>query len=176
MEISGIERFGNWLEKIAGSLMVLALVGVITFGAVQVFFRYVLNQPLIGSEEMARLFGVWMTFLGASIAVREGSHIKVELFHQNLKPRARLVVDWIIQLFILAFSVPVTVYGLRLTLRSHILKSPALRFPMSILFAAVAVGSFLSCLFLLQKLISGVIAFSSWGKAAARLSDEGEGT
>lgn len=162
--MSAIERLGNGLQKITGVLTVLSIVGVIAFGAIQVFSRYVLNQPLFGSEELARLFGVWMTFLGASIAVREGSHIKVELFHQRLKPRARLVVDWIIQLFVLAFSVPVTVYGVRLMLRSHILKSPALRFPMSILFAAVAVGSFLSCLFLVQMLVCGLIALCSRGE------------
>ena len=53
----------------------------------------------------------------------------------------------------------VSVYGLRLAARSQILRSPALRFPMHILFAAVAAGSFLTCLFLLRKALSGAAVF-----------------
>lgn len=36
--------------------------------ATQVFFRYVLNQSLFWSEELARFLLVWLTFLGASCA------------------------------------------------------------------------------------------------------------
>ena len=166
--MSGIEPFEKWIEKIAGSLMVVSFIGVIVMGTIQVFSRYVLNRPLVGAEELAQLFGVWMVFLGSSIGAREGSHIKVELFHEKLNARARQVVEWFVQLAILAFSVLVSVYGLRLTARSQILRSPALRFPMYILFAAVAVGSILTCLFLLRKVVSGAAVFCKGGRVLSQ--------
>ena len=170
--MSVIGQVEKWLEKIAGSLMVVSFVGVIVMGTIQVFSRYVLSRPLVGAEELAQLFGVWMVFLGSSIAAREGSHIKVKVFHEKLPPRARQAVDWIVRLVILAFSVLVSVYGLRLTARRRgILKSPALRFPMHILFAAVAVGSVLTCLFLLRKVVSGAAVFC---KGESALSQGGK--
>jgi len=38
---------------------------IVTLTVVQVFFRFVLDSPLIWSEELVRLFLVWLTFLGA---------------------------------------------------------------------------------------------------------------
>lgn len=44
----------------------------------QVFTRYVLNIPLSWPEEVARYSLVWLTFLGASAAVRANDHIRID--------------------------------------------------------------------------------------------------
>jgi len=44
----------------------------------QVFTRYVLNLPLSWPEEVARYSLVWLTFLGASAAVRAHDHIRID--------------------------------------------------------------------------------------------------
>ncbi|MFP4305977.1 MAG: TRAP transporter small permease [Desulfococcaceae bacterium] len=52
--------------------------------AAQVFSRYVLNHSLFWSEELARYFLVWLTFLGATVAYRRGVHPGVDVLYRRL--------------------------------------------------------------------------------------------
>jgi len=54
--------------------------------AVQVFFRYVLNQSLFWSEELARFLLVWLTFLGASSAYYRKVNPGVDFLYAKLPP------------------------------------------------------------------------------------------
>lgn len=64
---------------------------------VQFFTRYVLNDSIGWTEEIARYLLVTVTFAGSAIAVRRNSHISVEFFYRYLSPTAgralALVVD-----------------------------------------------------------------------------------
>lgn len=47
----------------------------------QFFTRYVLNDSLAWTEEIARYELICVTFIGASVAVRKNTHIHVEFFY-----------------------------------------------------------------------------------------------
>ena len=81
--------FNRYLSVlIAGAF---SLMTVLIF--VQVICRYVLQDSLSWSEELARYLFVWLTFCGASVAFYEDTHIKVTLFVDLLPdPRARAAV------------------------------------------------------------------------------------
>jgi TRAP-type C4-dicarboxylate transport system permease small subunit len=51
----------------------LALMVVLVFG--NVFMRYAFNSGFTLSEELSRWLFVWVTFLGAIVAMREGTHL-----------------------------------------------------------------------------------------------------
>lgn len=57
-------------------LMVVAVAGIVSAG---VFFRYVLNDSLSWSEELAKYAMLWLVFLGAPIALRLGIHPNIEI-------------------------------------------------------------------------------------------------
>ncbi|UFU06601.1 TRAP transporter small permease [Ruania halotolerans] len=58
--------------SVAGALVAGVFVVVIA----QVFSRFVLGSPLDGTDELARLIFVWLTFVGAgSIAATQAGHI-----------------------------------------------------------------------------------------------------
>lgn len=59
----------------------------------QFFTRYVLNNSLGWTEEIARFLLIGVTFLGAVIAVRKESHIAVELLYRYLPRGARFVLQ-----------------------------------------------------------------------------------
>jgi TRAP-type C4-dicarboxylate transport system permease small subunit len=50
----------------------------------QIFFRFVLNSPLVWSEELVRLMVVWMTFLGAAVLCWDGRHLAVDVLFVRL--------------------------------------------------------------------------------------------
>lgn len=77
----------------------------ILFGIVflQFFTRYVLNDSLGWTEEIARYFLILITFVGSVTAMRKGSHIAVEALLIYLPRGARhwtlVVVDGLVALF-----------------------------------------------------------------------------
>src|SRR6187551_1462803 len=52
----------------------------------QFFTRYVLNDSLSWTEEIARYGLMWVTFIGGAMVTRRNSHIAVELLSNVMKP------------------------------------------------------------------------------------------
>ena len=69
----------------------------------QFFTRYVLNNSLGWTEEIARYLLIGVTFIGAVSAVRRESHIAVELLYTRLPHRARLVLQVFVDIVSLVF-------------------------------------------------------------------------
>lgn len=62
----------------------LALMVVLVFG--NVVLRYAFNQGITLSEELSRWLFVYMTFLGAIVALREHGHLGVDSLVKRLPP------------------------------------------------------------------------------------------
>jgi len=78
----------------------LAVMVVLVFG--NVVLRYVFNSGIATSEELSRWLMVWLTFLGAIVALREHSHLGVDTLVRALPPsgkRACFVVSYLLMLY-----------------------------------------------------------------------------
>lgn len=71
-------------------LVLLWVMGGLVF--TQFFSRYVLNDSVAWTEEVARYLLIALTFLGSAGAVRRGSHIRVEALENALPPGPRRVL------------------------------------------------------------------------------------
>ena len=69
--------------KVIIALLLAAMV-VLVFG--NVVLRYAFNQGITASEELSRVFFVWLTFLGAVVAMREHGHLGVDSLLRRLPP------------------------------------------------------------------------------------------
>ncbi|MBJ3776273.1 TRAP transporter small permease [Acuticoccus mangrovi] len=77
-----------------------ALAGVVFL---QFFTRYVLNNSLGWTEEIARFLLIAVTFIGAVMAVRKSSHIAVEILYRWMPRGLRRVLQTIVDLTAVAF-------------------------------------------------------------------------
>ena len=85
--LSGDASGGLWrLLEIAAGLLIGVLAALVSF---QVFARYVLNDTPPWSEELCRYLFVWVSFLGACVALRRTSHLGVDSVVVRLPPGAR---------------------------------------------------------------------------------------
>lgn len=67
----------------------LALMVVLVFG--NVFLRYAFNSGFSVSEELSRWLFVWLTFLGAVVAVRDNGHLGTDMLVGRLGPRGKKI-------------------------------------------------------------------------------------
>ena len=77
----------------------LAIMVVLVFG--NVFLRYAFNSGISVSEEVSRWFFVWMTFLGALVAMRDHGHLGVDAVVNRLSPFGKKVCFILSQLLML---------------------------------------------------------------------------
>jgi TRAP-type C4-dicarboxylate transport system permease small subunit len=78
----------------------LAIMVVLVFG--NVVLRYGFNMGITSSEELSRLLFVWMTFLGAIVAMHEHGHLGVDIVVRRLPAFGKklcLVVSHVLMLF-----------------------------------------------------------------------------
>lgn len=92
----------------------LALLATVVAGVV---FR-ALDDPLAWSDEAARYLMVWLAFLGAMLAARRRSHIRINVLLDLLPGRARQRAEAVIQLAVCGFGVALLWHGLTLVERA----------------------------------------------------------
>ncbi len=73
--------------KLLEFLVVACLVAMVVMVFGNVVLRYAFNSGILVSEEMARYCFIWLTYLGAMIAMRERGHLGVDTLVRRL-PRA----------------------------------------------------------------------------------------
>lgn len=75
-----IDKFFKLLEFLVVACMVAMVIMV--FG--NVVLRYVFNSGITVSDEMSRYCFIWLTYLGAMVAMREGGHLGVDTLIKHL--------------------------------------------------------------------------------------------
>jgi len=130
----------------------LALMTILIF--IQVVMRYVFSNSLSWSEEMARYLFLWCSWIGASYAVKERSHFRVEMFANLIKGQGRKYYELLVLIIWFIFSVLMTWYGTQLLLFIHETGqiSSGMEIPMTLPYASVPAGCGLMSLRLLIEM------------------------
>ena len=134
-----LKRFYNNFLEIFAVLTFLALI-LLTF--FQVSSRYVFQAPITFSEEMGRFLFIWMSFLGAAIAMKHDKHIRLDVFHGKIRPALRHLFDVSVFLLILCFSVLVCAQGLKLSAATTRQIAPVSRIPMAYMYLIIPISAF----------------------------------
>lgn len=134
----------------AAAILVMAVEVVVVMAGV--ISRYVLNRPIAGSDEIADLILVWLTFIGGAVAQRRRSHPSVSIFVQRLPPTVVSYLDAITRLVEVVFFGFVCWYSLQLFRLRLDESSAGAGFNMGLFPAGVAVGVAVSLLFAVGQL------------------------
>jgi TRAP-type C4-dicarboxylate transport system permease small subunit len=128
----------------------LAVMVVLVFG--NVVLRYGFNSGITVSEEVSRWLFVWLTFLGAIVAMREHAHLGSDMLVSRLPVIGKkicLVVGHLLMLYIawLLFSGALAQARINLDVQA-----PVTGASMAILYAAGIVFAVAAALFLVHEL------------------------
>ncbi|MGR3663040.1 MAG: TRAP transporter small permease [Paracoccaceae bacterium] len=119
------------LKKGADYVGVLLFMSAFCGFIVQVFFRYVLNQPLAWTEEVTMIAFIWTVFWAAAFMVPIKDHVTFDVVYDVVAPRTRRVMTTISMILLLVafvMLIPRTFDYLDFLLHK---KSPVLRIQMT---------------------------------------------
>ena len=89
------------LFKAVEAVLAALLLGMVLMVFGNVVLRYVFNSGIVVSEELSRIFFVWLTFIGAIVAVRDGTHLGMDNVVERLSRRGKLACLAVSQVLIL---------------------------------------------------------------------------
>jgi TRAP-type transport system small permease protein len=96
-----LAAYSSFLEVLL--VVMLAVMVVLVFG--NVVLRYLFNSGITMSEEVSRWLFVWLTMLGAVVAIARNAHLGSDFLIARLNPRGRMVCLVISHLLMLAVTV-----------------------------------------------------------------------
>ncbi|NKX67582.1 TRAP transporter small permease [Labrenzia sp. 5N] len=105
----------KWID--APGILVFWVLAVVVF--LQFFTRYVLNDSLAWTEEVARYLLILVCFLGAITATRRGAHITLEFLMRMVPPRLAKSLTVLSQTITLGFFASMTWIGIELTQKTR---------------------------------------------------------
>lgn len=152
-DLGALARAETLLLDVLGWLLIVLLAGMISVVFLQVLSRYLLNAALIWSEEVARLFFIALIFVGAAVLARRREHLAVTVFTDLLPDRGRHIADAVASLVGLICSTYLLRGAWDTFLREWDQRTPALQFPMGVIFGLILV----SCALLLMWLFVSML-------------------
>lgn len=149
-----VTRFMKYLEKLETGMMIFGVVTTIVIIFTQVILRYIFNASAAWIEELARYFFIYFTWIGASLAILQDRHLRVEIIFEKF-PSSRKYLEVFASLVCLGMTVFMFVNGVMLlqTMRSFSALSPTMKIPMWIFYSAIPLGGLLMSIKYIFKLV-----------------------
>jgi TRAP-type C4-dicarboxylate transport system permease small subunit len=138
----------RWLDHLL--VVGLSVMGIMVLG--NVILRYVFNSGIEYSEEVSRFIFVWITFIGAVVALKEGLHLGMDTLVQRMPPKLRKICFWLSQLLMLWCCWLLFIGSWVQTQLNLYNIAPVSELPIAILYSVGMVASALMALILLANL------------------------
>lgn len=134
-----MDKVNQVLKILLGTFLVMSLI-VCTW---QIIARFIFNAPLSWSSELLRYLLVWITFIGAGLAIRYSKLIRLEFLFALIKfpPKIEKGIRGIAMVITMVFCVIILMYSVQILEVVHVQKSAAMHMPMSIPYLAIPLGS-----------------------------------
>lgn len=138
-----LQRFSGVLRRCTEIVIMALMAFLVVIVVASVLFRYVLLSPLVWSEEVGRYVMIWVGFLAASIAVRQGLHVGVDFVVQWVRPGIAVWLRRTARGATIVFLLIVTGYGFVLVTDLWEQWSPVMDIRMTWPYLAIPVGGLL---------------------------------
>ncbi len=142
------DRFEAGLVAVNRWVIFLMMAVMATLVFVNVICRYIFNFSIIWAEEVSQYLMIWIAYLGAGLALREGRHVALEMLQDRLPAWGGRGLRMAIGALVLLFLGAITVLGFQFALFVWSQETPVLNISLGIPSLAIPVGTLLFALHL----------------------------
>lgn len=139
-------------------LIILMAVAMVAMVFANVVSRYVWNHSFIWAEELSQYLMVWITFLGAGLALREGRHVAVELLQDRFATPTKRRLRHLVMLLVILFLVALVILGFQFCVFAWDQETPVMNIPQGIPYLSVPIGALITLVhigFIYQDYVAG---------------------
>ncbi|MCC7327330.1 MAG: TRAP transporter small permease [Burkholderiales bacterium] len=130
------------------------LVAAACLGLYQILARFVFEQPAEWSEVLTRFTLIWMVFMGAPVAFRQGAMICVDTAHRMAGPAGKRALDFLAAISALVVIAVMLWFGSDYAYRGRFQTISGLEsFSMTWAYLAIPVGAVFSALAVIACLV-----------------------
>ena len=167
--LRAFDRLLEWITAGVKTVMLIMAGAIFFITTITVATRYLLDYVPSWSEEVPRYLLVWITYLGAALAVKFKEHISLDVFFNLMPLRARQVGHILLNALIAVVGTIMVVYGIALVsqFKDDLMESiPVTNFW---LYLVMPISGTLMLLFIIQDTWKAILRF---GKEEAPPSSE----
>ena len=149
--LAGLPRLiDRVLFVVIGALLAAMVVDV----TIQVFYRYVIQDPPTWTEELARYLFAWTIFLAMALAFSRGSHIVVDALITAVPRPVRRVLLFASNLLVLALLLVLIWQGIGMVGLTSNTTSTAMGLNMGIVYASLPTGALIAAMYVVITLVN----------------------
>lgn len=163
-----MERINEIIDKMLFHVLSAGLAALVGICFVQVLARYMLNASFSWAEEVSILLMVWATWGGACLAVKRGSHLRILILVDRVKPKNRLILHLALNCLTIPFLVVIAITSRTIIsgmANMTLFSLPGV--PMNVMYISVPVGCVLMIYYVLRSMVS------DWKTFCAQTRKEG---
>lgn len=143
------QRLGAVIEAIAAAIVLVEIIILFT----GVVARYAFHAPLVWSDELASIFFLWLSMLGAVVALRRGEHMRMTALVSKVSPQTRSLLEALAIAAALAFLLMVMGPAYEYADEESFIVTPALEISNAWRAAAIPAGVGLMAVFAVLRLL-----------------------
>jgi TRAP-type C4-dicarboxylate transport system permease small subunit len=153
------QRHLKWvaLDRLEQCLMVVCGVTLLGFSTSVIcdIVTRTIGHPWLWLQEVTSTFFIYGIFVGAAVATRRNDHLYLTAVSESLHGRARLAVETVIRVVVLAVAFWMIYFGYLNFLRGFgSFRMPSMT-PIASLYAAIPLSGALIALFAVEQLVNG---------------------
>ena len=127
---------------------ILFFISLFVFVTFQVILRYVFSNPLSWTEELSRFSMIWLTYIGAIIAMRENKHITIDILDKILSDKLRKIINIVSKSFSLIFLLILFYYGIKKVVLNLNIRATVTEWSLGIVYLCIPIGALGMIIFL----------------------------
>ncbi|MCA1326918.1 TRAP transporter large permease subunit [Herbaspirillum sp. alder98] len=147
----GLNRLVMHVVGAAAAALVVAETVVLLTG---VIYRYALHDPLIWSDELASILFIWLSMLGAVLALDRGEHMRLTAIINKMSEKGRIWLETVAALVVCIFVLMVIHPAVDHAVEQMAITTPALEIPDGLRAGALPVGAILMLLAAVSRMAS----------------------
>lgn len=139
-----MERINGFAKNVEKFILIALLGFMVVLGMLQIISRFIIKSPIAWSEGLLIYMFIWSSYLGASLAVAENAHFKVEIFTDRMPRKVQKGLEIFVNVLMFSFACLIAVKGSVLVIANQKQMMALLPFSMSWPYLALPV----SCIFM----------------------------
>ena len=141
------------------TIIIASMFAILVVTCLQVFMRFIMDNPLSWPEELARYAMIWASLLAAVYVQLDRGHLGIDFFVLKLPKKAALVVRILMNALIIIFMIAAITSGIHEAYTLMGMKTGALQISRGIPYLAVPVSSALFVIVTLVLIFRDLLEF-----------------